>query len=206
MADALARIWNNSGQFGQFTDIETGDILVGGSASCAIAPAALARAATWCNEPNYLAVAQSSARQYHEHFVRQGITNGGPSEILSAPDSESSFAMLESFVTLLEVTGDPYWRKASVDMLRQFATWVVSYDYRFPSGSLFGQSGAHTTGAVWAISRINMPRLAFALLLAMPCCDSGAPLGMRWRSTSFATSHTVSRNTSPTTANHLAPE
>jgi len=179
LADALARIWENFGQFGQFTDIETGDILIGGSASCAITPAALARAAVWYKEPKCLAVAQASAQKYYEYFVRSGITNGGPSEILSAPDSESSFAMLESFVTLLEVTGDQCWRKASADMLRQFATWVVSYDYRFPSGSLFGQSGVHATGAVWA--NIQNKHAAPGI-----CTSSGDSLLRLWRVTGDA--------------------
>ena len=58
--------------------------------------------------------------------------------------------MVESFVTLLEVTGDGFWAQASRDMVRLAATWVVSYDYRFPDGSSLAASGAKSTGAVWA--------------------------------------------------------
>ena len=37
--------------------------------------------------------------------VQAGVTVGGPGEILKCPDSESAFAMLESFIVLYEVTG-----------------------------------------------------------------------------------------------------
>jgi hypothetical protein len=188
LADALVRIWEKFGQFGQFTDIETGDILVGGSASCAIAPAGLARAAIWFEEPKYLAVAQASARKYYELFACKGITNGGPSEILSAPDSESCYALLESFVTLLEAAGDNCWRKASADMVRQYSTWVVSYDYRFPPGSLFGQSGARTTGVVWA--NIQNKHGAPGI-----CTFSGDALLRLWRATGDALALDLLRDT-----------
>ena len=58
--------------------------------------------------------------------------------------------MLESFVTLLEITGDDQWLAPARDLLRQCATWVVSYDYVFPPDSTLGKSHARTTGAVWA--------------------------------------------------------
>jgi hypothetical protein len=35
-------------------------------------------------------------------------------------------------------------------MLRQFATWVVAYDYSFPPESSLGKADARSTGAVWA--------------------------------------------------------
>jgi len=150
LADAFARLWEQSGQFGQFVDVETGDLLIGGSAAGAIAPAGLARAALFFDEPRYLHIATAAARRFYQDFVFRGLTTGGPGEILSAPDSESAFAMLESFVTLLEITGDRQWLEPAHDLLRQCATWVVSYDYQFPSGSTLAQSQAHTTGAVFA--------------------------------------------------------
>ena len=82
--------------------------------------------------------------------IIRGLTTGGPGEILSAPDSEAAFAMLESFVTLFEITGDDEWLAPAHDLLRQCATWVVSYDYQFPPDSTLGKSQARTTGAVWA--------------------------------------------------------
>jgi hypothetical protein len=92
----------------------------------------------------------AAARKYYQDFVLRGLTTGGPGEILSAPDSEAAFAMLESFVTLLEITGDEQWLQPSRDLLRQCATWVVSYDYQFPAGTTLADSQARTTGAVWA--------------------------------------------------------
>jgi hypothetical protein len=58
--------------------------------------------------------------------------------------------MLESFVTLLEITGDDQWLQPARDLLRQCATWVVSYDYQFPAGTTLANSQARTTGAVFA--------------------------------------------------------
>lgn len=150
LADAFARLWERSGQFGQFVNVETGNLLIGGSAAGAIAPAGLARAARYFEEPRYLRIAVESARKYNQDFVLSGLTTGGPGEILSAPDSEAAFAMLESFVTLFEVTGDREWQAPARDLLRQCATWVVSYNYEFPPESTLGKSQARTTGAVWA--------------------------------------------------------
>ncbi|MCX6872882.1 MAG: hypothetical protein NTW21_03600 [Verrucomicrobia bacterium] len=150
LADAFARLWEQAGQLGQFVDVETGELLIGGSAAGAIAPAGLARASLFFDEPRYLSIAVAAARKYYQDFVLRGLTTGGPGEILSAPDSESAFAMLESFVTLLEITGDHGWLQPARDLLRQCATWVVSYDYVFPADSALGKSQARTTGAVWA--------------------------------------------------------
>ena len=69
-------------------------------------------------EPRYLDIAAAVARKYYQEFVRRGLTTGGPGEILSAPDSEAAFAMLESFVTLLEITGDSRWLEPARDLLR----------------------------------------------------------------------------------------
>ncbi|MEI8375067.1 MAG: hypothetical protein WCJ35_19760 [Planctomycetota bacterium] len=174
LADAFVRLWQNSGQFGQFVDIETGALLVGGSAGGAIVPAALARAAWFFQEPGYLRVAEAACRKYGEDFVRKGITNGGPGEILSAPDSESAFALLESLVTVLEVSGDASWQKPARDMVRQCATWVVAYDYAFPPESPLSKAGVHSMGAVWA--NVQNKHAAPAI-----CTLSGDALLRLWR-------------------------
>ncbi len=150
LADAFAELWRRESQFGQYVDVETGALLVGGSCAGAIAPAGLAMAGAYYGEPAYLRTAEAAARRYCHDYVRCGLTTGGPGEILSAPDSESAFAMLESLVKLHELTGTPSWRDAALEMTRQAATWVVSYDYRFPPQSQLGLCGARTTGAVWA--------------------------------------------------------
>jgi hypothetical protein len=105
LADAFVHLWEQSGQFGQWVDVETGELLIGGSASGAIVPGALVLAADFFNDDSYLQVAKASARKYYNDFVRHGITTGGLGEILSAPDSEAAFALVESYVALLEKTG-----------------------------------------------------------------------------------------------------
>ena len=109
-----------------------------------------ALAAGFFEEESYLQVAEAAATKYYQEFVCQGITTGGPGEILSAPDSESAFALVESFVALLEKTGQSFWATAAKEMVRQAATWVVAYDYDFPPESSLAKCDTRSTGAVWA--------------------------------------------------------
>jgi hypothetical protein len=174
LGEAFVRLWETSGQFGQFVDVETGELLIGGSAGGAIAPAALALASVFYQEPRFLSTAKAAAQKHYHDFVRKGISTGGPGEILSAPDSESAFALLESLVTLLEITGDRWWLNAAQEMVRQCATWVVSYDYRFPPDSPLARIDARTTGAVWA--NVQNKHAAPAI-----CTLSGDSLFRLWR-------------------------
>jgi hypothetical protein len=150
LADAFVSLWQRHGQFGQFIDMESGEIKVGGTNSAAMAIGGLALAAQYENRPELLQTAKEAARYYYTHFIKQGISNGGPSEILQNNDSESAFATLESFMVLYEVTGEKEWLNHAEDAAALCATWTVSYDYRFPSTSLFGQLDMRTTGSVWA--------------------------------------------------------
>ena len=149
-ADAFARLWDKRGQFGQFIDVETGDICVGGSTSAAIVPGGLALASRTFNAPRYLQIAQEAARKYYREYVQVGYTTGGPGEILSAPDSESAFALFESYMALYEVTGASEWLRNAGELLPICASWTVAYDYRFPPRSAMGRISAHSCGAVWA--------------------------------------------------------
>ncbi|MCX6873604.1 MAG: hypothetical protein NTW21_07325 [Verrucomicrobia bacterium] len=152
-ADAFVRLWDKRGQFGQFVDVETGDICVGGSTSGAIAVGGLALASRSFHAPRDLEVAQAAGRKYYRDFVQAGYTTGGPGEILSAPDSESAFGLLESYMALYEVTGDSEWLGYAKELLPICASWTVAYDYRFPAGSPMGRIDARSCGAVWA----NLP-------------------------------------------------
>lgn len=38
----------------------------------------------------------------------------------------------------------------AMETVRQFATWIVAYDYRFPPASTFAKAGIHSTGSVYA--------------------------------------------------------
>lgn len=149
-AEAFVRLFGTEGQFGQFIDAETGAVIVGGSASGAMAIGALAYCAAYFNNRRYLETACRAAEYYYEEYVSKGIANGGPGEILSAPDSESAYALLESFTVLYESTGEEQYLRYAKDAACLYATWCMSYDYPFPADSQFGLLDLRTTGAVWA--------------------------------------------------------
>ncbi|CAN5693029.1 hypothetical protein BH11ARM2_BH11ARM2_18820 [soil metagenome] len=150
VAEAFCALWRANGQIGQFVDIETGRIVVGGSTSAGIVSAGLALSARLLDEPEYLRCAEAIALRYYERDVCAGITTGGPGEILQCPDSESCFGLLESFVTLWEETGDAIWVERANHLAHQAATWVMGYDFTFPESTLFGRLGMATTGTVFA--------------------------------------------------------
>lgn len=150
LADAFVTLWKRYGQFGQFIDIETGEIKVGGTNSAATAIGGLALASQYENRPGLLQIAKEAARYYYREFIAKGISCGGPGEILQCSDSESAFATLESLMVLYETTGEKEWLDYAEDAAALCATWVVSYDYKFPQSSLFGQLDMRTTGATWA--------------------------------------------------------
>jgi len=150
VADAFVRLWDKWGQFGQFVDSQTGDVVVGGSTSGAIVPAALVLAANYFSNPEYQRVAEASAEQYYQNFVTKGIICGGPGDAMQNPDSESSYSMLESFMLLYESTQDKKWLAMAEEMANQFSSWVMSYDYKFSENSALGKLGVQTTGIVLA--------------------------------------------------------
>ncbi len=149
-ADAFVRLWKTYGQFGQFVNVDTGDILVGGSCCGSPAPAGLALASQYFRRPDYLDVAEQSAEFYYTNFVRKGITTGGPGEILQCPDQESAYALLESYVVLYEVTEHRRWIHMAIELANQFASWIIPYDYPFPPDTTFGQLGMRSAGAIIA--------------------------------------------------------
>lgn len=102
------------------------------------------------SDKKYLRAAEGLADKFYNEFVVKGYTTGGPGEILSTPDSESAFALFESYITLYEVTRNKKWLNYAKELLPICASWVVSYDFRFPSTSIMHQIGAHSMGSVWA--------------------------------------------------------
>ncbi len=149
-ADALVALWKKYGQLGQFVNAETGEILVGGSASGGIAPAALTAAYTVTGRAEYLETAREIARFYYQSFTLKGVTVGGPGEAMQAPDSESAAALMECFTALYETDETDEWLKMACDAAHQAASWVVPYDYEFPKDSRLGKRGVHAAGSVWA--------------------------------------------------------
>lgn len=150
LSEAFVNLWQENHQWGQFIDIETAEIKVGGSNSAAMAIGGLALASKFENKPQWLAVAKEAARYYYKNFTVKGISCGGPGEILQNNDAETAFAMLESFMTMYEVTEEKEWLRYAEDAAAFCSTWMIPYDYKFPASTLFGQLDMKTTGAVWA--------------------------------------------------------
>ncbi|WP_297508576.1 hypothetical protein [uncultured Caulobacter sp.] len=150
VADAFVRLWEREGQLGQFVDSETGKVAVGGSASGAPAVSGLVLAARYYHEPRYLAVAEQIADRYARDFTDKGLSTGGPGDALQNPDSESSWALLEGYVSLYQATGAAKWLELARRQAAQYASWVVSYDFAFPEGSAFAKAGIRSKGAVYA--------------------------------------------------------
>ena len=150
LTDAFVRLFNKYGQIGQFIDIQTEEILIGNSASSAIAVAALSLAYDYFKQEEYLETAENLGEYYYIHYVSKGILNGGPGEICQAPDSESAFGMLEGYVQLYETTQKEKWLQYAKETFEIAITWVMSYDFHFPSESTAAKRKAHTMGTVFA--------------------------------------------------------
>ena len=149
-ADAFVDLYEKYEDFGHFVHNETGDMMVGRSFSGGIVPAALAKAYEYLGNESYLKIAEKSLNKYYDDFVKSGFTYGGPGDSLAAPDSESAFGLLESFVVLYEVTKNKKWLDCAETLAMYCSTWVVSYKYRFPDNSEFGRLGINTVGSVFA--------------------------------------------------------
>lgn len=150
VADAFVRLFTEWGQFGQFVDSRTGDVIVGGSTSGAIVPAALTLASRYFDNAEYLSIARLSAEKMYSEYISKGISCGGPGDAMQNPDSESWYAMLESFMVLYDQTKEEKWLQYAIETAEQFSTWVMAYDYKFPTDCLLGRLDMKTTGAVFA--------------------------------------------------------
>ena len=149
-ADAFVTLFARYGTFGQFVDVETGDMRVSDTFSGVMAVGGLATAAKYFDEPRYLETAKAAMSHYETLFAATGVTNGGPGEILGAPDSETAFAMLESAVVLYEADGDARWLSLAETAACYCSSWVVTYAYRFPEGCEFHRLKINTVGSVFA--------------------------------------------------------
>lgn len=149
-ADAFVRLFERYGDFGQFIHIETGEMIFGGTASGASAIGALVRAGQYFKDEKYLQTAKLAGEKYYGDFVARGITYGGPGEALCAPDSESSYALVESMTLLYEATAEAKWLTYAEDSLRLFSSWVMPYAYRFPQDCEFSRLQINTVGSVFA--------------------------------------------------------
>lgn len=148
--EAQINTWKTYGQLGQFVNQMTGKIFVGNSTSAGLFPAALCAGYQYTGNEKYLKIAEEIAQYFYDNFVTKGLTFGGPGDAVQSFDSESSYGLLESFTELYEVTGKKEWLQRAEEMARQFSSWVVAYDYKFPPQSLFGKLDIRSNGAVYA--------------------------------------------------------
>ena len=148
--DAFVALFERYGQLGQFIDAETGEMLIGNTASGAIASAGLALAYEFFGDGRFLETARKLGVYYYDHYVSRGMLNGGPGDACQAPDSESAFGMLESYVQLYETTGEERWLACAEETFQQAVTWVMSYDFAFPAESFSAKRRIHTLGTILA--------------------------------------------------------
>lgn len=149
-AAALCAVWEQAGEFGFQLNHATGRVEIRGSTSGALIPGALALAAGYLGETRFLTVARAAADHYRTHDLAWGVTSGGPGDAVQAPDGESIFGLIESFILLHEATGEPAWLTAAVQACHQAASWVIAHPYRFPPDSALGALGIDARGAILA--------------------------------------------------------
>lgn len=179
LADAFVNTWKKHGTWGNYLDVESGDIAVYNTTSGAMAVAGLALASGYYNNPDYLKVACEAAKDYYDSFALVGFTSGGCGDILQNADSETAVALLTSLMTLYEVTGKEQYLKQSADLANLCATWTVSFPYRLSENTPLAKLGANLTGAVWASTQNKHGAPGF-------CTQSGDALFKLYRSTGDA--------------------
>lgn len=174
--EALQKVWKENGDLGWMLDPATGTIMWRGSANGALAVANLAVASSRFSRPDFLDTAQHMAARYYEKFVLRGVTYGGPGDALLALDSESCSDLVESFVTLYEITKNARHLQWAVHAAELLATWVVSANVTYPPGSRLQRLGIQPLGAVMANQQnlVGTPGL---------CTDSGVSLFRLYRHT-----------------------
>lgn len=151
LAWAFVNTWKKNSDLGQYVDPESGQVLVFNSTAGAVAPAGLALAAKYFNEPEFLTCAKEIAKSYYHRFTETlGLTGGNCGDISQDADSESAFELLESFMALYWATGHEQWLSKAAVQAALGSTWTMSYNYEFPPGSDLNSFDAHSTGAVWA--------------------------------------------------------
>lgn len=151
LAQAFVDVWHKAGEFGQYLDPNTGEIAVYNSDSGAVVPAGLVLASQYFHDPSYLQVARESAtRMYERDVVRHGFTGGYSGDTSQDPDADSTYALLDSCMTLYGATREAAWIKRARVLASLGATWTLSYDYQFPPQSDIARIGGHMAGAVWA--------------------------------------------------------
>lgn len=176
LADAFVKTWNLEKTWGNYLDIENGEIAAYNTTGGAMAVGGLALAAVYYNVPSYLEVARQAASVYYDNFALVGFTSGGCGDILQNADSETAAAFMTSLMTLYEVTQDETYLKQSADLANLCATWTVSFPYQLPANTALAKLDANLTGAVWASTQNKHGAPGF-------CTQSGDALFKLYRAT-----------------------
>lgn len=176
LADAFVKTWNAEKTWGNYLDIETGEIAAYNTTGGAMAVGGLALASVYFKEPAYLEVARQAASAYYDSFALVGFTSGGCGDILQNADSETAAAFMTALMTLYEVTEEETYLKQSADLANLCATWTVSFPYQLPDNTPLAKLGANLTGAVWASTQNKHGAPGF-------CTQSGDALFKLYRTT-----------------------
>lgn len=174
--NGFTQLWTKHRDFGHRVDFETLTIMEPGTAAGALCIGGLALGAKLPRGHEYLAAAREASKAYYERYVRTGWIVGGPLDIPNAPDSESATALLESYVTMYEVTRDRVYLDYARDTARLLSTWVVAYNAKFPEGSFCQKHGVQTVGGVLANAQNHHIGPSF-------CTNSGSALLRLYRHT-----------------------
>lgn len=151
LATAFAATWQKHGEFGQYIAPHTGEIAVYNSTAGAIVPAGMMLASRYFHVRAWTRVAQQASAFYYLRDVeKQGLTGGDCGDISHDANSESAFGLLESLVSMYEYSGERHWLQKAATQAALCATWALSYDPAFPSGSAIDKLKSHMAGAVWA--------------------------------------------------------
>lgn len=150
LADAFVQTWQTEGTWGNYLDIEKGNIATYNTTGGAMAIGGLALASRYFHTPRYLEVARQAATYYYRQYALLGFTSGGCGDILQNADSETCAALMTSMMTLFECTGDTVYLDQSADVAALLSSWTVSFPYHLPASTPLYQLKANLTGAVWA--------------------------------------------------------
>lgn len=176
LADAFVNTWQKYGTWGNYIQVETGDIAVYNTTGGAMAIAGLVLASEYFHNVQYLEIAEAAADFYYKDFSLVGFTSGGCGDILQNSDSETAIALTTSMMTLYEATGYSKYLKQCLDLANLCATWTVSFAYQLPKETPLGKLDANLTGAVWASTQNKHGAPGF-------CTQSGDVLFKLYRET-----------------------
>lgn len=147
---AQYELWKKYGQFGYWVNPNNGKIIWGPGSGGALCIANLAWGGELFKKPEYSLCAQDAAHKYYAEYILKGVTFGGAGDALMAPEQESNYTLLESFMRLYELTKKKIFLKYAKDTANLFTAWVLSYNASFPPNTLHNRLGIEPMGTIIA--------------------------------------------------------